>query len=495
MPPKDNVSLQDRIKRADFYSTNVYKQDVPVVAEVNAAKIVVNIKNSDGTAVLKNYVLNYEKKIVEPVGNDTYKVGTGKFKTTVSLKGSPNGTVNFEGIEYDGSNFKTCSDDITPVVLGSGIGNVGARHGYIFVYSATLSNHGLTENDIGKTCTIDGETWVLISVPSTSEFVVGCFTNTGVVGLKVVTTPPTTFDFGSSITVTNITRAQLYPSVKNVEINVIKNDTNNFEIAESYDIIAPIGGLNYIINHVGNNENDTVAKQSDAIITVRNLYSFDNSGVCVIYQNLKIIDSSVNIDHYGGSQSMQFGNSDYFSVPLTSYDSLSAAGTEVHFTRSTWNSENIPPYIFCQTDNSGANSNKMFVQGIIMDGRDSFINESGEAGYIFTSRKMYPYAINPISTEEANTTFNIISVRLPIYKNEMDDNFKYVKHWKVGNKYYLFCFSAEAVSGSISLPAELCGKNVETVMAKNAYCINTFTSTVVDIVATGESYLLLKLTD
>ena len=336
---------------------------------------------------------------------------------------------------------------------------------------------------------------MLISVPSTSEFVVGCFTNTGVVGLKVVTTPPTTFDFGSSITVTNITRAQLYPSVKNVEINVIKNDTNNFEIAESYDIIAPIGGLNYIINHVGNNENDTVAKQSDAIITVRNLYSFDNSGVCVIYQNLKIIDSSVNIDHYGGSQSMQFGNSDYFSVPLTSYDSLSAAGTEVHFTRSTWNSENIPPYIFCQTDNSGANSNKMFVQGIIMDGRDSFINESGEAGYIFTSRKMYPYAINPISTEEANTTFNIISVRLPIYKNEMDDNFKYVKHWKVGNKYYLFCFSAEAVSGSISLPAELCGKNVETVMAKNAYCINTFTSTVVDIVATGESYLLLKLTD
>lgn len=454
-----------------------------IIIPVNNERIII------GNANIEELLSGYGNNVGIVTGQDQYLVGTGKMKTSVSLYGSQNGTVNFNSIAYNGETFKGASDDVAPINTDAGY--VGANHGYNLVYDAVSSGHGLTENDIGKTCTIDGNTWVLIKIKSASTFVVGCVDSNSVYGLKTVQTVPTTFNFGSSITVTSISREQLRPSVKNININVIKNDSEAFEVTESYDIVTLGDGIEYIIGHVGSNTNDTVIEQSKPAITIRNLYTFDANGTCAIVQNCKVINDDIMPIFCGGTQSNGFGNTDYFAVPETNYDSLSAAGNKTDFFRTTWGDQTKPPMIYCQTDNSANDSSKMMVQGILVDSRNAVISDS--AGFIYTTRKMYPYAVQPKSTQETNTTFDFISFRMPIYAEDMNDDFKFCQYCKVRNDYYFFCFSVSETSASISVPAELAGRKIETIVSKNAICHNNLIVDAIDVTANGESYLLLKL--
>lgn len=492
----------------DAESSALHTIDVTVPA--NAVKMSINDKKSSGFIVrIIIYPINNDKIIIGDsniedilgnagvkvgalVGSNQYLVGTGKMKMHVNLFGSENGTVAFMGnLEYEGSEIKSVSDDVAPINTDAGY--LGAKHGYNLVYDATLSGHGLTESDIGKTCTVDGNTWVLIKIKSANTFVVGCVDGNSVYGLKTVQTAPTTFNFGTSITVTGISLAQLRPSVKNINVAVTKNNAEAFEVSESYDIVTLGDGIAYIIDHVGDNTNDSVIGHSDPAITIRNLYSFTPNGACTIYQNCKMIRNDIVLNFCGGTQSEPFGNTDYFAVPMTSYDSLTATGADTKFLRnSTWDDVTKPPVIYCQTDDAAGSANYMMVQGILMDGRNAAIYDS--AGFVYTSRKMYPYAVQPKTVQSADTTFDFISMRLPMHTGDMSEDFEFCQYCKVFDDYYFFSFSSGASSGSVPVPTEMAGRKIETIITKNAVCNNKLVVDAIDITATGESYLLLKLT-
>lgn len=493
-------------KQGSESSDTLHTLDVTVPA--NAVKMSINDKKSAGFSVksIITPVINDDRIIIgntpisellhdvigQLVGVNKYSIGTGKMKNVVSLYGSQNGTVKYESLLYDNASFKTVTDDISPVQIDAGY--VGANHGYNLVYEAVKSSHGLTESDIGKTCTIDGETWVLIKIKSATTFVVGCLDGESAYGLKPVTTPPTTFNFGTSITVTSISRQQLRPSVNNINIAVVNNTDKVFEIAESYDIIDLASGVDYIIDNVGTNTNNTIVEKAGPAITIRNLYTFFANGACVVTHNYKAIKDTITIAYWGGTQSESFtNNGDYFSVPMTENGTLSAAGQYVTFGRSTWDDSTKPPIVYCQTNAAPNNATKMMVQGVLMDNRNAALYSA--AGFIYTTSKMYPYSIQPAVAPATNTTYNFVTFRLPIYAAEMNDNFTFCQWCKVRNDYYFFCFSKGAASDSIIVPAELCGRKIETVMAENASVLNELVAKVIDVVATGESYLLLKLTN
>ena len=475
----------------------VQQQTDTIIAPMNAVLLFVNGQSGKTSIMTKStdFVSDKEDEPEELVGiqqsGDIWEVGTGKMKTIVDLSGSQNGSFNFSTIQYNGENFKSAGDDIAPMNIAS-VGYVGANHGYNYVYKATLVGHGLTAADIGKTCVVNGNTWVLLKVDSTSVFTVACLDNDVWYGVKIQT-PPSTFNFGKSITVASMSSvAQFHPSIRDKTVKIIENSTKAFIVAESYNVINFKAGIDAIIENVGNNDNNSVAERASSIMTVRNLYIFSPDSTCIIKQNLKMTSDQPSLSFYGGTQSIAFGSSDYFAVPETSNDSFTPTGNWVSFGRDTWTDGTKPPDIYLQIDDTESNATKMMLQGFVIDDRNSKISSS--AGFVYTSRKMYPYGIQPTSTFNAGHTFDMISYRIPMYANEVSSDVRFVGYWQINSSWYLFCYNPTTVSAVINIPDALLGKTVETLISKNAKCLNKLTVTGVDVEITGSGYILMKLT-
>lgn len=479
--PANAVTMRINDKKSSSFSVKKYKNIL------NNDLIYVNGQSID-TIVdgLEQYII----KIGSETQPGSWEIGSKKFVNKVLLHGSANSTFNYSNIFYNGIQFKDTLDDISPVSVAY-INYIGANHGYNFAYTCTLSSHGLTASDIGKTCVINGETWILAQVNTTAKFTVFCLDDSKWCGVKRVTTPPTTFDFGVSITVTKTELSQFYPSVKNIDVSVVESSSNHFIVKESYDIIDLKTGLATIATNIGNNDNNSVTELSDVIMTVRNLYDFGNNGECAVTENLKITNTELSVNAYHGTQSTRFSTSDYFAVPMTSYAIPSAYGTEINFTKSTWDDNNTPPLLYIQMDNKGNDATRMFVQAIIMDNRIACIDNN--AGFIYTTGKMYPYAVSPSSSVSDPTTYNFTAIRIPMYAYDNDDDVKFVGYCKVGQDYYLMCYNNSTISKTISVPLEMLGKNIETIVTHNCECLNSIVSTGIDLSITGEGYCFLKL--
>lgn len=481
----------------DFTPVNTDHTNKKVTMPGNASYICVNARYYIPSVKAQSnefiYTGSASSKVATVIDSNRFNVGTGKMKTVFNMSGSDNGSVNFDAINYNGSTFKNSGDDICPVNINN-VKYVGANHGYYFVYSATKANHGLSTTDIGKTCVIDSDTWILIQVNNASTFTVGCLDSSVWWGLKTVETIPTEFNFGSAIEVTSIVQAQLHPSIKNIKKDIIKNDNSVFVVAESYDIINPSTGLTALQSNIGSNNNNSIATLSDSAIVIRNLYTFTPNSACTLYQNIKVINTDLSLNFYGGVQSGNFGSGDYFAVPLTSKNTLQAVNnTDTYFPVSIWDDENIPPYIFCQADNAGSSANKMMIQGIIMDNRNIYLDS--DAGFIYRSGKMYPYAIQPNDTLEAQTSYNFVTFRIPIYKNDMSSTIKFAGYCKIDNDYYLYCYNPSSAVGTINLPADMLGKKVTTLISDNASVLSDITSTCLDVRFTSAGHLLIKVSD
>lgn len=514
-----NARYYSSIKCVTFFGTNdAYISEegaspddtmhtITVTVPSNAVKMSINDKKSSLFGVEKiSYVLKedllyvggkpisilskYTNILGTEIARDVWNIGKHKFENVINLHGSNNGSFTYRNINYNGASFKVETDDIAPI--NTDCGYIGANHGYYYGYKATLNNHGLTVADIGKTCVISGDTWVLVQVLSLVQFVVVCMDSSTWYGAKVPSTVPTTFNFGTSITVTSIERDQIIPSVKNVSVDVAENSYEAFTIVESYDVINLKLGISAIINNVGNNNNSSIAElASDTVLTVRNVYTFYDNGSCAIIQNLKINNEELILNCYGGTQSNGISDADYFAVPLTQNDMLQKITASVDFVRNGWNDQTKPPVIYLQANGTGASSDKMFLQGIEMVDRNATINSY--AGFVYTTMKMYPFAVQPARMLQKDTTYNLVSYRIPMYAYDIDPDVKFCGYCKVVNSYYFFCYNPTAVSKTISTPLELSGLSIETVIAQNATCLNSIVSTGIDVKINSEGYLLLKL--
>lgn len=438
---------------------------------------------------LKSLVVG--EHLAENTDGYNYKVGKSGLINYVNLHSSRNGLFNFVKIEKNGSVFKHCGDDITPVSLNT-VGYVGGNHGYALSYEYTYDTaHGLTNADIGKTYTPDGSsvTYVLLQITSEYKLVVGRLSSNW--SRLYPNIAGNTFNFGTGdITASSKVSYQIMPSVKNGSVEVVENSAERFVVCESYDIIDIGTGVDAIIANVGNNDNDSIAELSDSLITIRNLYIFNDSGAVVIYQNFKAL-KEISLDYYGGVQSITLGSGGYFAVPSTSYYNVqSNNGSTVSFLRETWNDSDVPPMFYFQVDDALQSATKAMILGFIADGRNALLATS--AGNIYgSSSKMYPYLIAPNTIVTAGTMFNSISFRVPISFATSD---KVVSNYAFDNdNVYIFIMAKEATNASVAIPTIGYGKNVTVVMSDGITCNTKVTIDAVDIVASRIGYLILKL--
>lgn len=422
---------------------------------------------------------------------DAYTIHGTRFSYLVNLSGSANRLFKFERIDVEGISgvFKTCGDDITPVTLD--VGYVGANHGYYYVYDCVATGHGLTEADIGRTSTDGTNTWVLIQVKDADNIVVGCYRASK--WYRLTLTAPTTLDFGTSFTVELATRSQLYPSVKNGEVKFVDSDKTKCLIMETYDIIEVGTGIDALMENVGSNTNESIAELSDSAITVRNLYEFHANGSIIIYQNLKVLKDYITITSYGGVQSQAFGTMDNYMVPQTTKRVPSPSGSAT-FDRETWSDQTVPPVLYIQIDNAPNSYTKAMLLGYITPNRNADI--SSMAGNMSSARKMYPYAVQPISTVDAGKTYSFVSFRVPAFKSEYSQDVPIVSYTHVYDDIYLFLYSVDAVNTSVTLPEFMWGKRCEVYMSDGMTCETTNIIDSVDVRSSANyGSIVLKLSD
>ena len=464
--------------------------DYEYVAPPNASKIYIN-RSSNAIPVAKfTNRLKFVKsgQIATKKGGGVYEIGTGKFANEIALNGSNNGLFNFSKILYNTLAFKSTTDDISPVEFG-GCGYVGANHGFNYGYDLTISSHGLTEADIGKTYNDGTNTWVLIKIKSTSVIEVVCYDSTKWYRVKD-TTPPDTVNFGSSLTVTASERVQIYPSVKNGSVEVAKDSDGVFTVVETYDIIDIGVGIEALLQNVGSNTNDSLVTLSDSVASIRNTYEFVDSGAVTVYQNFKMLKDNVGLNAYGGIQSMAFSTSDYFIVPETSFSFRAVNGNTSSFARSTWDDETKPPKMYVQfSDLTGTRA--MFVGYAEVEDRNDNINDS--AGWINgSSAKMYPNLTAPGSAVGKGKTYNSVSFRVPC--SLQDFGVDYLSYFKVYNDYYVLISQRGATSQTIKLPKLLWNKKVKgTALAVNCTCKTVNIIDSIDFEATDKCFMLLKI--
>ena len=80
-----------------------------------------------------------------------------------------------------------------------------------------------------------------------------------------------------------------------------------------------------------------------------------------------------------------------------------------------------------------------------------------------------------------------------MYKNDFSENVTFSGFCKVGSSYIVYAYSNTETDASIKVPSELVGKEIDTLLYKNAECSTSLVSTDIDISFSGEGYILLKL--
>ena len=484
------------ISTTEFVDYEYTIPDGGVLIRVNARTTVrnANVGGIDRTSFVKT-----NSETSHPIARETsegiYAIGNDNYVYTVNVNGSNNGTFCYTNFTYGSGSFKAVGDDITPVNLNM-VGYVGANHGYYYGYDCTITAHGLTEANIGETF-IDGNnnTWMLLKIISSNVIEICSLDENVWFKLKEAIIPSTVEFGGNTLTIESSSHIQIHPSIKNYSISLIENTSKKAVFAESYDIFDIGVGVNALINNVGNNTNDSIVEFSDAFVTIRNLYEFQPNGVVVQKGNYVFRKANRPLNFYGGVQSMGFGSDNYFAVPLTTYKQLTLrSGSAVYFSKSVWDDVNKPPFLYEQATKIGTNAYvEMFFTGFLMDEsnrNDLIVND---AGFIYTSNKMYPFMVQPQRALAEGSSISFTAFRVPSYVNELSNDIPFFNYFKVDDAYYLIIKTLGSLSISLDLPDEMCGMNVETLISEYVSTNTEIVVNALDVIATDEGTLFVKL--
>ena len=486
---------------------NINHVDLEYTAPENAAVLYVNtIKSRFAKPVIKGQTYDFVNTDiggivnVEEQGSNVYKISCGSYVYTVNLFGSNNGTFTITDLKDGSDTFKAVSDDITPISIGT-VGYIGANHGYAWVYSCTITGHGLTIADIGKTSTDDTNTWVLIQVTDANTIVVGCYDADAWFKLKRVA--PTTLDFNeNSLTVESSVQAQLYPSVKNISISIDSNDTAKCVVTESYEIIDVGSGIEAIKTNVGTNNNKSIAERASSIARVNNSYEFLENGSIVDYTSVKILKTGIVLNYLAlGIQSAPFtlGGDSIWIPQLTGYDGVIPENdSEINFSKTSWKDSSKPPQVYIQLNGNALNATKSMILGYIIN-EERVEGISNSAGFVSTAGKVYPYFIQPSDTVEEITEYSTISFRIPQRINRFVSltGMSYsCGYTYVGNDIYLFINTTQS-NGNIDfpLPDFMQRKKIETIMSKQMTCESKITTKTISLSYTTRGSIVLRLYD
>jgi hypothetical protein len=150
-------------------------------------------------------------------------------------------------------------------------------------------------------------------------------------------------------------------------------------------------------------------------------------------------------------------------VPGTTHKLLTEQGnTEVRFRPETWEDANYPPDRYYQY--SDVNCTKGMCLGSnteIGNGKPELRKETNDAGFIYTTKKVYPYLMSVGGNVDAGYQLSCVSYRVPL--RAYDADVPSVGWYYVGDDIYLLLDVQKSVSKYIALPEKMIGRKVTPV--------------------------------
>jgi len=428
--------------------------------------------------------------------------------------------------------WKGCGDDITPVNFNNTY--IGANHGYSMVDVINVPSHGKTEVDIGSVWVDNstGRTYCLLNIPDENTLRMVWFNDSmmssGIFGSRGGCSGGTlTHSSGatntSDIVITKNSSGnysemgQLYQSYNKYSISLLLdgqvadiNENGTFacdrcELITQYDIIYIPAMLNYLMENVGFNTNDSQYSNDiqDYYITMYVNYQHNRNGSLSTYSSF-YVNKNINVGYFGLVQSIALPSTSgvtatYLYLPdTTTYQSIyeHTGETAVQFSKSGWSSASKVPYRYFQFTSFDADKGvQLLFDRSVGWGENSKRLEhiSSSCGFSHTSRKLYPYFIQS-GTLTPGTYFDGLAVRVPLYK--YDEDLTSVGWYWVEDSIVLTIDTHKALNKDIVLPNYMNNRRVE-VLDKTDSCVCNqtyiFNNKLRFICTSDYGYLVLKL--
>ena len=378
--------------------------------------------------------------------------------------------------------FKYCTDDICPIMVQGTM--IGANHGFGCVDEVVAYSHGKTEADIGSVW-LDSmfRTYCLIKILDQDRLHFVMFDTESMANGRMVSGKPrgkllhsTGATHKEDVVIAEVANAQLFQCFNHYSmkffINELEQDIveegvlygEKFVVETQYDIIYVPAMLQYLMEHVGQNTNESQhsEKIKDSYLRLCMRYEFHENG-SITTDSYFSINKDLELGYIGLVQSLVIGGTPHTYVPDTTYSQIVKQDrSEKHvFSKDTWKSKEKAPYRYYQFADASCKKG----MALVYDRQTGWgVNEErlkrlNHAGYynVFT-RKQYPYFISGGSLR-AGEQFRGVAAKIPLccYDEDMTD---FCCYW-VENDIILMIDVHDRVNKDIILPDYMNHKKIE----------------------------------
>lgn len=376
------------------------------------------------------------------------------------------------------TNFKGLSDDLCPVNFDGTY--IGANHGYNCLDRVTTGSHDKTIVDIGSIWTCNNKKYVLVRIvdATTLDFVMFNDTNmsTGIFGYGNPSGTMTHVSGAtntSNVTVTSNSATQLRRGINNYSIKMLIDGKeqeftngvysgNSVEILTQYNTIYVPATLQYLMDNVGNNTNESLYSDdiTDSYLTLYVDYKFNINGSISTYSSF-YINKDMSLGYFGLVQSGSISNTSVLYIPDTVYDTPTVQNaTTFSFKPETWRKSDKVPYRYYQYSDDTLNKGiaMIYDRSIGYGDNTKRLTQITHAGQFYTTEKMYPALISG-GTLKAGRFIDGMAVRVPLYKHDPD--FTAMGWYWVNDDIILMFDTHKSINKDVMLPDYMNNMRIE----------------------------------
>ena len=393
---------------------------------------------------------------------------------------SRNGNYNFKkicrnGIEYD------ATDDITPMhILNTTLGGNHAQP----ISKATITNHGLTNADVGTAWLHNnGKTYYIVKIVD-SDNINFLSENRGTLVSPIFDSLITGTITKDAITKTieSVESNQMYPGIKNETLKILVDNKevssdgdyygNIIDFVESYDIMNPASILNNLVLNVGNTEPPIY--DGDVAVHVDITYRYLKGLNRLVFTTYRVIqDSGVSFDNFMFTQKTGMLSAKYYTPNCTLFKTprvfdLSSSG---YINTSNRIKSNLSCNRVLQYK---ADSNEGFATGVLGDygvGKN-LVNYTSEFFELRgNTAKIYPHLVDSSilgNTLNQNSMYSAVMYYILFdYDYLMTSNRISMYHFTCNGVEYVYVDYSGSMIDKVSIDDSLNGKTVEVLESSN----------------------------
>jgi len=433
-----------------------------------------------------------QKLSLTPANNSVANVAVGMIAEYLLPASLPDSSV--PGASYGALKFDP--DDIAPIDLTQTY--IGANHGANYVDAVTATGHGKTAVDVGSIWTDGAVNYTLISIPDVNTvWMLQAFGGSGANWTANHTMSGSSLTHVSGAThtttitvVSDTARTQMLPCASNDNVLVYLNGNypvtsdgaypcQFVDIVNSYTIVDPASVAAYLQANVGSASPSALNNPAIgqlARIVLR--YRFTHNGACTVFQTIKWMRSA-SLAYAGFVQAAAPSPSGTPSsgislcVPgTTAFTNWYAiSNTDLNITTNYYLSLSTPPSRVLEMNHASAAGTNSYgyevgYAPLALGISTNRAGRTSQAADVYSSEKMYPYALSTSSTNypsgvvSPGEVWDVVGLRAPLNPYSVSNCLGVAAWWNCGANYYAAIDIQTNYTGPVALPKHLSGRTV-----------------------------------